>query len=154
MPRKHTFAIVVLVGIWSGCATQPVEPKPESVSSRGLKDSGIDITYVLGHSHRRFIAQAKNSFFLAQSFVDKQILKENSVNEGHYTAFFSKVEQFVSAPTRGPSATSNSNNCRSPFTITLRVGADTKAVSGCRGMDDGALSHLLRDGEFLLSSRK
>jgi hypothetical protein len=65
----------------------------------------------------------------------------------------------VSGPTSSGGATTArepaaSDACRTPYTITVRVGTETQTLQGCRGEDDGGLSRLVRDGEFLLYSTK
>ena len=140
----------------SGCATHP----PQADGSRAgddadraaLTDSSIDISYVLGHSHRRLVVWAGKDGLGGQTLLDHQILRESPVERGRYAQFLAKVEQFLNAPRRKPA--DNDDSCRTPFTITVRVGTETKIVQGCRGEDDGALSHLVRDGEFLLFSNK
>jgi hypothetical protein len=146
----------------SGCATGTPRPDAEPKGGAGTTevsksvgaDSSIDITYVLGHSHRRFVAWSKNDACGGQTLVDHQILRESGIDRGHYTEYFNKVEQFVSTPHRKPAEQGAplpaDDACRTPFTVTLRLGSETKIVQGCRGADDGALSHLVRDGEFLL----
>lgn len=158
-----TIAGVLLAG--PGCATHRPLPEPGAVLSAdeltkaALADSSIDIAYVLGHSHRRFVAWAKSATFGGQTLVDHQVLRESGIERGHYSEFFGKAELFVSAPRRHPadqgaSTAAPEDVCRTPFTVTVRVGADTKILQGCRGADEGALSHLVRDGEFLLYSNK
>lgn len=166
------FAMIWCLATVSGCATHPAKPDDSHgnpVDARAqteLSDSSVDISYVLGHSHRRFVAWARSESFGGQTLLEHQILRESGIDRHHYTEFLSKVEQFVSTPLRKPAdqgaaaATRPStppqsgNQCRTPFTVTLRIGTDTKTLQGCRGADEGALSHLVRDGEFLLYSNK
>lgn len=130
-----------------------------------LSDSSVDISYVLGHSHRRFLIWSKNASCGGQTYLDHQVMRESEVDQKHYAEYFGKVAQFVGAPHRKPAEQAVSGQqstppvsaedaCRTPFTVTLRVGSDTRVLQGCRGSDEGALSHLVRDGEFLLFSRK
>lgn len=157
----------------SGCATHAVKPDTGNVvdahALAELSDSSVDISYVIGHSHRRFVAWAKHDSFGGQTLFDHQILRESGIDRHHYSEFLNRVEQFVSTPLRkpadlgaaaavagAPAATpsQSDDSCRTPFTVTLRIGTDTKTLQGCRGADEGALSHLVRDGEFLLYSNK
>jgi hypothetical protein len=150
-----------------GCAVHPPKADPASALAdpARLSDSSVDINYVLGHAHRRFMAQGKDSSFKGQTFLDRKLLKENDIDQGHYSTFLGKATQFIATPHRLPaeqnkdaiassSAAPTEDSCRCPFTVTVRIGADTQSVHGCRAADDGALSHLVRDGEFLLFSRK
>jgi hypothetical protein len=164
--KKTTSTVkIVLLGLClagTGCATHPPQPEPGAVLSEAeltraaLADSSIDISYVLGHSHRRFVAWAKKESFGGQTLVDHQVLRESGIERAHYSEFFGKAEQFVSAPRRhlADQPAASEEACRTPFTVTVRVGTDTKTLQGCRGADEGALSHLVRDGEFLLYSNK
>jgi hypothetical protein len=150
----------------SGCATtgsggaksgDAAKPLPHEA----LKDSAVDISYVLGHSRRRLVAWARNESFGGQALLDHQILRESEVDRSRYSAFFGKAEALVSAPKRKPaqqgaagSGADDNDSCRTPFTVTVRVGSKSQTLQGCRGEDDGALSHLVREGEFLLYSSK
>jgi hypothetical protein len=118
----------------------------------------VEITYILGHSHRRFLAEARADRALAQSFMDHQILRESPVDLNHYREFLDKAGRVVAKqaePVRGPAqGESGEDSCRYPFKIIVRASGGTRTSTGCRGEDDGALGRLLRDGEFLLSARK
>ena len=163
-------ALCITMASGSGCATHRTSPdesagKPSAeVARTTLFDSSVDISYVLGHSHRRFVAWAKNESYGGQTLLDHQIFRESGIDRHHYSEYFGKVEQYVNTPRRKPAdqgvagqqstPVQGDDTCRTPFTVTLRVGADTKVLQGCRGADDGTLSHLVRDGEFLLYSNK
>jgi hypothetical protein len=158
--RKTLVTAAILVLFATACASKPAKRSDASTPAMAagtppLSDSSIDISYVLGHSHRRFLAKAKDSNCVAQSYFDQQILKENEIDGKHYEEFFSKVSKFMTAPQRVPAAqAASSEECRSPFTVTVRLGKKTQAFQGCRGSDEGALAHLVKDGEFLLFSKK
>ncbi|MGK5082740.1 hypothetical protein WDW37_05485 [Bdellovibrionota bacterium FG-1] len=148
----------------TACSSVPKQGTHEqqrvALQQPALSDSSVEIHYVLGHSHRRFVAKAKNESCMAQTYLDRQILKETSIDGKRYEDFFTKATQFIQSPHRNPAEHTASledprpEMCRSPFTVTLRTGANTETVKGCRGMDDGFLSHLIREGEFLLFSKK
>lgn len=135
----------------AGCATHRAKSDGSDEARIESIDSGIDISYVLGHAHRRLLVQTKDNQIVAQSYLEHQILKESEIDREHYADFLKKAKTFVENPQRLPA---NQDLCRSPFTVTLRIGKDLKVVNGCRSTDEGALSHLLRDGEFLLYSKK
>lgn len=166
--KPHPLLVAVcFLALGMGCTTPrgtSARGEHHSVSSQGidreaLKDSTVDISYVLGHSRRRLVAWARNDTFAGQTLMDHQILRESKIDRRHYSEFFGKAEQFVSTPRRKPATQTPPDEkegaaCRTPFTVTVRVGNETQTLQGCRGEDNGALSHLVRDGEFLLYSKK
>jgi hypothetical protein len=141
----------------SACAAAPRAPENPVPTGETAQtpppESSVEITYVLGHSHRRFLAEAKSDQVLARTFMDHQILREGPVDAGHYREFLGKVGRFVAAPVRGPAQGGEAEDCRSPFKISVRSRGELKSTSGCRGNDDGTLGRLLREGEFLLSAK-
>ena len=163
-PKKHiprAAMLVALIAAASGCSTSRpqadagVGPPSDAPSHAALSDSSIDISYVLGHSHRRFVAWGKKEVSGGQTLLDHQVLRESTIDHARYSDFLAKAEQFVNTPRRHPADQgAPDETCRTPFTVTLRIGSDTQIMQGCRGEDDGALSHLVRDGEFLLYSAK
>jgi hypothetical protein len=150
--------LLLLASLAQGCAAKA--PRPEegtagsALSGEAYSDSSVDISYLLGHSHRRLTAWGKKDAFEGQAYMDHQILREGSIARNHYVEFLAKVEQFVNSPHRRPAEEQADPGCRSPFIVTLRIGTVTRVIQGCRGTDDGALSHLVRDGEFLLYSSR
>jgi hypothetical protein len=164
-PCQSLFAVLLITVSGWGCATsgdklltgEHTGKSSQEIAREALKDSTVDISYVLGHSRRRLVAWARNDSFGGQTLMDHQILRETEIDRRLYSEFFSKAEQFVSAPRRKPAEQNPSDekdSCRTPFTVKVRIGAETQTLQGCRGEDDGALSHLVRDGEFLLYSKK
>ena len=136
-------------GVHRNEVSKSVTAKANSVTHLG--DSAIDITYVLGHSHRRFKAECRQDGVIAQIYLDRTIVKENGVDSAKYDEFVQRLLVFIDNPNRVPAEASS---CRTPFIVTLRVGDQTKVASGCRSNDDGTLSRLIKDGEFLLYSKK
>lgn len=160
-PTSHPTLLLValtMVALAPGCATfrgspasTPGSPEaPRPVPKEALRDSTVDISYVLGHSRRRLVTWARNDGFGGQMLMDHQILREKEIDQSHYSEFFGKAEGFVRTPRRKLAE----DKCRTPFTVTIRIGSETQSLQGCRGSDDGALSHLVRDGEFLIYSNK
>jgi hypothetical protein len=98
------------------------------------------------NNHRLFVA-IKGDAATAQSYLEHQILAESPVDPARYMTFLAQASEFLKTP---HGAASEHFPCRAPFTVTVRIGTDTRAASGCVGSDEGALSHLVRDGEFLL----
>jgi hypothetical protein len=144
-PTRFATALLLLVS--ASCAHRPAAPPPAAAEIDGTR---VDITYVLGHSQRRFLAQAEKDAPRAQLYLEKSILEEGAVDRARYSAYLEKVSRFLSEGGRAPAA----QGCRSPFRIELRVGGQTRTLQGCRAGDDGALARLIRDGEFLLYSQR
>jgi hypothetical protein len=135
--------------------TPPAPPAKLLNVEEALRDSDVEITYVLGRTHRKFSAQAKEQVCAAQTFLDKQLVKSGPIEAKRYGEFLGKVSQFMKSPQTAQSAStakSNPDSCRSPYTIRLRAGAANESVQGCRGPDEGTLAHIVRDGEFLMLS--
>ena len=164
------FLMATAVTFGSGCSTHPPKPDASSGASHSavqepdakLSDSAVDIAYVLGHSHRRFRAWAKNKNCNGQTFYDRQVTRESAIDESHYAEFLDQVAQFINASHRKPAGKSPEKSpeqnpeevCRTPFKISMRIGSETKELQGCRDNDERTLGHLVRNGEFLLFSKK
>ena len=145
MVKRIIVAFAVLV---SGCATSPpaASPSPPPASDEA---SAVEISYFLGHASHRFVAEASGSGAVARSFLDRSILREGEVEKARYLEFLAKASKFVESPARAPA-----ESCRNPFTVTVRIGAMTRTTQGCRATDERGLSRLVREGEFLLYSKK
>jgi hypothetical protein len=148
--------LLSLVSIHSSCNT----PKsrvgegsgdPSSEQSAQMSNSSVSIEYVLGRDRYKFVARAENTKVMASTFLDKQLLKRGAIDEQRYPGFFTKASEIVQNLNRAPAADAF---CRSPFILTVRTGSETKTARGCRSSDDGALSKLVKEGEFLLYSKK
>jgi hypothetical protein len=111
----------------------------------------VDIQYILGRDHYRLLIRAQGNQIVANTYLDKEILEEGAIDSTRYPAFLEKADSFVSQY-QGPSLPPQ-ELCRNPFLVTVRIGSDTKTARGCRSKDGGALSKLVRDGEFLLYSK-
>jgi hypothetical protein len=155
MRAAKTTRLLIVSGLFGGlfaglsaCKTAP--PKPDAPPEGG--DSGVDIVYSLGHGQHRFVAESAQGAFHARQFYDRATLKEAEIDRAHYLDFLAKASAFVQAPRREVSAEHPS--CRMPFTVTVHIAGDTKTTTGCRTGDDGGIGKLVKDGEFLLYSRK
>jgi hypothetical protein len=68
---------VCLLALASGCGTGRPKPDagdPSQAAPLEMTDSGIDISYVLGHNRHRLLVQTRDSQIVAQSYLEKQIL--------------------------------------------------------------------------------
>jgi len=145
-----TKAVALLAAVFftsiSLSASTGIEIKEEK-----LKDSAVDLIYVLGNNLRRFIAESKNETITGRYFVDKQLIKEGQLDSGGYKELVQKISTLVT-PHRQPA---NDALCRTPFKVFLRVGNDTQRLTGCRSSGYGSIfSRITRDAEFLLYSKK
>lgn len=134
-----------------GCST--VKPKTlhqeKSIETRS-SESGVEIHYALGKDHYLLQILASGNSINAKSFLNKKIIEQGDIDPKRYQDFLKKASQFVSIPAL-PVATIAP--CRSPFSVTVRLNQLSKTAAGCRSRDNGALSRLVRDGEFLLYSK-
>lgn len=111
--------------------------------------SSVTLNYELGRDHYLFQVVSRKNIIYVKSYLDKQLLKEGKVSPEKYSAYFNKVKLFLSIP---QTLSAKNQFCRGPFTVTLKSPDSTKISKGCRSNDDGALSRLVREGEFLLYS--
>jgi hypothetical protein len=146
------FAWVILLfqgAFWTGCSHTPkgrnLAPLDPSAS-----DSGVEIEYVLGRDHYRFEALAQGDLVTATSTINRRVLDQGPINSGRYPDFLQKASEFIQQIQRAPA---QQLVCRTPFVVTVRIQTETQMVKGCRSADNGALSRLVRDGEFLLYSK-
>jgi predicted secreted protein len=152
MFRHSTFRSAFLVALMlAGCssAPRPVAPAPDAAESP--QDTSVEISYVLGHTLRSLVAESGPWGTHAKALLDRQIVESGQVDPQRYREFLKKASVFVEATQK---SAPNPVPCRSPYSVTLRRGAVTQVAKGCRSSDEGTLSHLIRDGEFLLSSKK
>ncbi len=134
---------------WSACSIRPI-------THAELSDSSVDIIYTLGHNQHRFTAESHSGKFVARTFLDKKLLDENAVDSLNYYDFVHKASNFMGDRRRVASVNNAESlaSCRAPYTVVIRLSGDAKTYQGCRSIDDGNLSRLVRDGEFLLYSKK
>jgi hypothetical protein len=155
----QTLSIVVLL---SGCSTLSphIDSPGANRSSSSLlssedvqrlaQNSSVEIQYVLGRSHYRFFIEAHGDLVTANSELDREVLEKGEVNSKHYPAFLIKANNFI---VERQQATSDTAPCRNPFIVTVKIGTELKSARGCRSHEGGAISKLVRDGEFLLYSK-
>ncbi len=161
IPFAFAFAMLCLAG--TGCGTGAVRSagsdRPLPIQASGTSSAGdqkiVDIVYILGHDLHRFIATSRIDGASAQALEDHQVLEDNKVDPKRYAEFYEKALAFVKAPRRTvASASQKAENCRNTFTVVVKDGEQSWTESGCRSTDDGAFSRLVRDGQFLLYSKK
>jgi hypothetical protein len=136
---------ILLLLTASSCST-PSHPSAAPAAAPDRIASSVEILYTRGHNQHRLFASLDGDKAVAQSYLDRQILAESAVDRANYFDFVKKASEFL----KGNKQTADRFPCRTPFTVTVRQGGETRAASGCLTPDEGALSHLVRDGEFLL----
>jgi hypothetical protein len=114
----------------------------------------VEIEYVLGRDHYHFEALARGAQVTATSTINRRVLDQGLISSNRYPEFLQKASHFIQQTQKNPSQQlAQQQGCRTPFVVTVKTQTDTQMVKGCRSTDDGALSRLIRDGEFLLYSK-
>jgi hypothetical protein len=152
IPRWRAPLALVLVLLASGCATtsKTESPAPELPKAPPLTGiSSVEIQYTLGHSQNQLVLKSEKSEEggMIQSYLEHQIVGEAKVDGAHYAEFYQKAVVFAQDPGR---SVAQMDNCRNPFTITIRNEKENQVTNGCRSSDEGKLSRLVRAGETLL----
>lgn len=148
-----TLSLSLLLGAGCASGTKHAEESLSPQEALVRIDSSVDISYGLGRNQYRLLLQAKAEKMSGEYSLDKQIVKACRLDPTKYAEFVKRAKAFTEAPKRVPAQT-QSAPCHSPFTVTVRVGEAQQVASGCRALDEGALSHLVKEGEFLLYSKK
>jgi len=133
-----------------GCSTHPVARDATSDEVAHAEITQVEISYVLGHNQHRFTAQSAAQKAEVTTYLEKDIVQQANVDSAKYLSFVSKVVSFAQKPHRTPA---QADECRSPFSVTVKIDGKTYTSDGCRFSDEGSLSRLVRDGEFLLYSK-
>jgi hypothetical protein len=136
-----------------GCGTGKIVPTSD-ISANTV--SSVEIEYSLGHYQHRFTANGVPGKAQVTTYLERDVVEHASVDPLKYESFVAKAIAFSQKPKRAPTEEAE---CRSPFNVVIKTGEKstekTYTSQGCRSSDDeGALSRLVRDGEFLLFSKK
>jgi hypothetical protein len=161
MKQLCTLFFAVIVVMVSGCATtkssQTQGSAPTADSITQAHETSFDIAYSLGrHGEHRLTGSASstgtaNGAPHIATFSESEVVDEGLVNAGRYIHFLEKIVHFTQNPTRIPA---QDRDCRAPYNITLKIDGKTYTSKGCRVDDAGDLAKLIREGEFLLYSKK
>lgn len=148
-------ALFIILVYLIGCSPAPVrkEPIESSKPKSQSEDSSVEILYTLGHSKHRFYAESKGGQWIVQDFRERQLLEQLAVDQAKYSGFLKKASSFLSDVKRSAQQQQQVVPCRTPFTVVVKIGQESKSSSGCRSSDDGSFSHLIQDGESMLYSR-
>jgi hypothetical protein len=149
---RWPFALVALN--IAACGTANIAPPSQGPSTGEI--SSVEIEYSLGHYQHRFTAEANPGKAQVTTYLDRDVVEHAFVDPAKYDSFVAKAIAFSQKPKRAPTEEAE---CRSPFKVVIKTGEKntekTYTSQGCRSSDnDGALSRLVRDGEFLLFSKK
>jgi hypothetical protein len=158
MKVKYLVLTLIFPGLLACSSAKKRAPSDEQDSSASktpsqnqAKDSSVDIDYILGRDHYRFFVEAHGGEVKANTYLGRQILEQGMIDANRYPDFLVKASLFIDHHQKYPS---QDFNCRAPFKVTVRIGQESQSVRGCRSTEDGgALSKLVRDGEFLLYSK-
>jgi hypothetical protein len=118
----------------------------------------FEIGYSLGnHGHHRLAGSlgGDNSWSdqdpRVATYLEREVIDEGAVRSEKYRHFVEKIFSFTQTPQR---TLSQEGDCRSPFSITLKIDGKTYTSKGCRTSGEGSFGALVREGEFLLYSKK
>lgn len=154
MLKSIPFLILLVAA--SSCSHAPMEKSDNSLAQQDGSPTTIEIHYVLRHSDRKITIESDSNGVHGKSLVDGAQLKQCQIDATRYQDFIGKVKNFISQ--RRSIASTNSTtpptDCRAPYTILLKNQKDTTQIQGCRTQDEGAFSHLVQEGEFLIYRQK
>jgi hypothetical protein len=151
--RNLKWAFILAAVNILGCGTGKVAPTSD-LSMNTV--SSVEIEYSLGHYQHRFTATGAPGKAQVTTYLERDVVEHASVDPTKYETFVAKAIAFSQKPKRTPT---QEGECRSPYNVVIKTGEKstekTYTSQGCRSSDDqGALSRLVRDGEFLLFSKK
>jgi hypothetical protein len=146
-----TIVFAIFGAALSACSTSPASRESAADQVAHAQSTQVEISYVLGHNQHRFTAQSSSQKAEVTTYLEKDIVQQADVDSSKYLGFVTKVVAFAQTPHRTPS---QFDECRFPFSVTVKIDEKTYTSDGCRFSDEGGLSRLVRDGEFLLYSKK
>ena len=142
--------VLALSAAWAGCSSEPYRRQELPLQT----ESSVEITYQLGHHQHRLVVASNGQNVSAQTFSDRSVLEHALVDSAHYEEFYKKTLGFIQTNRNTQRTVASSVTCRSPYIIVVKNGPDSWADNGCRSSDDTGFGRLVRDGEFLLYSKK
>lgn len=147
---------LTLVLAAASCSHAPTNSSESSFAQQDGSETTIDIRYVLRHADRRLTLESDSKGIRGKSLVDGAQLKQCQIDATRYQDFVGKVKNFITQRRSIAStpATTSPTDCRAPYTILLKNQKDTLQIQGCRTQDEGAFSHLVQEGEFLIYRQK
>lgn len=136
--------IFIFVFGFLGCAS-----KQHLITPENLRQSQIEITYMLGHSLYKYVATGGKTKAEVSSYRDNQVLEKRTIPLARYQEFSAKLEDAIrSAPHQEVDP-----SCRTPYKIHIIIEDKERTTSGCRNTDsEGQIGQILKEGEFLFYS--
>jgi hypothetical protein len=157
MMKKMTRLLLASLFALTACSTaQPVPQATSGDKGQDFQASSFEILYRLGgHSDHRLQGYWEKSTPPEEPHVttllEREVVANAAVHAESYNRFVSKLLSFVQHAQRAPA---QEHDCRSPYSIVLKIDLKTYTSKGCRFADDGAFAKIVREGEFLLYSKK
>jgi hypothetical protein len=147
---KHSLCMALCI-IASACSSPPKSMAPPQIERES--SSSFEISYWLGEhgEHRLSGSTSQTSGTHVVSYLNTEVVDERQVKTESYSKYLAKLQSFIKSAQRTPSQESE---CRTPFTVVLKIDGITHTSKGCRASDEASFSRLIRDGEFLLYSKK
>lgn len=110
--------------------------------------SSIEIDYVRGQNHHRFVAVAKEDAAKVEMSRDRTLTQQANINREQYLKLLRQAEAVLGQ--RAPAQVLPT--CRTPFVIKVVSDIDTRKAEGCRSGEEGAaVGKLIHEAEFLVS---
>jgi hypothetical protein len=148
---SKVFLILALIA--TGCAhAPPVSSSRDEAPQIDWKTTSVEIQYKLHNTQRKLVISSDTQGVHGQSMMDGAQLKLSQIDALRYQDFLTKIQSFMDHQ-RAPASTQSAKGmleCRAPYKIVLKNRRDTVNLEGCRLSDEGAFSHLVQEGEFLI----
>jgi hypothetical protein len=151
--KKHLRFLTLLM-LCGTLACSTAHQKTAGTDSTGTSlATNFEIGYSLGNRglHRLVGTSEGSGRSHVATYLERDVIDESSVRTEKYQHFVAKLLNFAQTTQRTPS---QENDCRSPYSISLKIDGKTYTSKGCRDQNGAAFSELVREGEFLLYSKK
>ena len=161
-PLRLWASLTLMLGTIVACSSpsSKIAPQPatenqppslrEAMQSKTLEESILDIEYFLERDRYRLSFKSTGEHASIELYHDGKITQKAEINPTQCVNFLKKTTDAMKA---FQTESSNPLPCLNPFIVTLRSEKVTNQVKGCRSRDNGNLSKLIREGEFLLYSK-
>ncbi len=157
--RLIKIAILLAPAVLLSCSSSKTRSIPQdgdqqessSNSSQSNQESLLEIDYSLDRDRYRLSFKTFGNRTTIESYHDGKLVEKTEIDRERFSPFLKKAVQSMDT-FRGELKTHAP--CLNPFLVKLRVDGKLEQVSGCRSNDAGYLSKLIREGEFLLYSKR
>lgn len=164
LTRALTSAIFItfisIAATVSGCShtsQKPEQTQDQALSLATRTPSKIEIEYTRERDCFRMQVLHEKEYPWGEISVNHRTIEKGQVDLEGYDAYLKKVSRFISTFNKSDSSTASLNHCRIPFLVRIQYRDQAESARGCRisnDTHDANLSKLIRDGEFLLYSKK